>query len=106
MNGKGRKSKGDQTSTAEQYPRQHHSTRRKFCCRFSELLGSALRGGDVVFYDFDINQPSLPTPFHPVLVYISAFMALSTVLHSINSPDNSLLPHSVLPVLFLPYWSF
>ena len=33
-------------------------------------------------------------------------MALSTVFHSINSPDNSLLSYSVLPGLFLPYWSF
>ena len=33
-------------------------------------------------------------------------MALSTVFLSINSPDNSPLSHSVLPVLFLPYWSF
>ena len=33
-------------------------------------------------------------------------MALSTVFHSINSPDNSPFSHSVLPVLFLPYWSF
>ena len=31
----------------------------------------------------------------------SVFMAFSTVFHSINSPDNSPLPHSVLPVLFL-----
>ena len=38
VNGKGRKGKADQTSTAEQYLRQHHSTRRKFCNRFSELL--------------------------------------------------------------------
>ena len=37
-------------------------------------------------------------PFYSVLVSISAFMALSTVFHSINSPDNS-------PVLSLPYWS-
>ena len=35
-----------------------------------------------------------------------SFLALSTVFHSINSPDNSPLSHSVLPVLFLPYWSF
>ena len=42
-----------------------------------------------------------------VLVSISVFTALSTVFHSINSPDNSPLSHhSVLPVLFLPYWSF
>ena len=41
-----------------------------------------------------------------VLVSVSVFMALSTVFHSINSPDNSLLSYSVLPGLFLPYWSF
>ena len=38
----------------------------------------------------NINQLSLPTPFYSVLVSISVFLALSTVLHSINSPDNSL----------------
>ena len=48
----------------------------------------------------DINQPSLPTPFfyYSVLVSISVFVALSTAFHSINSPDNSPLSHSVLPV--------
>ena len=60
----------------------------------------------VTVYVFDINQPSLPTPFYSVLVSVSVFMALSTVFHSINSPDNSPLSHSVLPVLFLPCWSF
>ena len=64
--------------------------------------GSPLRGGDVAVYVFDINQPSLPTPFYFVLVSASVFMALSTVFHSINSSDNSLLYHSVIPVLFLP----
>ena len=49
--------------------------------------------------------PSLPTP-SSVLVSISVFIALSTVFHSINSRDNSLLSHPVLPVLILPYWSF
>ena len=68
--------------------------------------GSPSRGGDVAVYVFDINQPRLPTPFHPVIVSVSVLMALSTVFHSINSPDNSPLSHSVLPVLFLPYWSF
>ena len=63
-------------------------------------------GGDVAIYVFDIKQPNLPTPFYPVLVSISVFIALSTVFHAINSPDNSLLSHSLLPVLFLPYWSF
>ena len=63
---------------------------------------SPSRGGDVAVDVFDINQPSLPTPFYSVLVSISVFVALSTVFHSINSPDNSPLSHSVLPVLFLP----
>ena len=36
----------------------------------------------------------------------SVFVALSTVFHSINFPDDSPLSHSVLPVLILPYWSF
>ena len=54
----------------------------------------------------DINQLSLPTPFYSVLVSISVFMALSTVFHSVNSPDNSPFSHSVLVVLALPYWSF
>ena len=55
---------------------------------------------------FDINQPSLPTPLSSVLVSVSVFTPLSTVFHSINSPDKSPLFHSVLSVLFLPYWSF
>ena len=54
----------------------------------------------------DINQPSLPTPFDSVLVFISVFMAFSTVFHSINSPNNSAFSHSVLPVLFQSYWFF
>ena len=66
---------------------------------------SPSRGGDVAVYVFDINQPSLPIPFYSVLVSISVFMDLSTVFHSINSPYNSPLSHSVLPVLFLPFWS-
>ena len=41
-----------------------------------------------------------------VLVSVSVFMTLSTVFHSMNSPNNSPLSHSVLPVLVLPYWSF
>ena len=54
------------------------------------------------------NQLSFPTPFflYSVLVSISVFMALSTMFHSINSPDNSLLSHSVFLLVFLPYWSF
>ena len=68
--------------------------------------GSPSRGGYVTVYVFDINQPSLPTPFYSVLVSISVFMVLSNVFHSINYPDNSPLSHSVLPVFFLPYRSF
>ena len=68
--------------------------------------GSPSRGGDVTVYVLDINQPSLPTPFYSVLVSISVTIVLSPVFHSINSPDNSPLSHSVLPVLFLPYWFF
>ena len=69
-------------------------------------MGSPSRGGDVAVYVCEINQLSLTTPFHSALVSISVFLALSNVFHSINSPDNSLLSHSVLLVLFLPYWSF
>ena len=54
---------------------------------------------------FDTNQSSLPLPFILVLVSISV-MALSTVFHPVNSPDISPLSHSVLLVLFQPYWSF
>ena len=41
--------------------------------------------------------------FYSLLVSISVFMALSTVFHSINSPDHSPFSHSVLLVLFLLY---
>ena len=68
--------------------------------------GAPSRGGDVAVYIFNRNQPSSPTPFSFVLVLIYVSVALSTVFHSMNSPDNSPLSHSVLPVLFLPYWSF
>ena len=61
--------------------------------------------GDVAVYVLDINQRSLPTPFYSVPVSVSVFMALSTVFNSIDSPDNSLLSHSGLLVLFLPHWS-
>ena len=50
--------------------------------------------------------------FYSVLVSVSVFMALSIVFHSINSPENSPLSHSVLlfllcvlPCLFLPFQS-
>ena len=54
------------------------------------------------------HKPTEPAHafFYSVLVSVSVFMALSTVFHSINFPDNSSISHSVLQVLFLPYWSF
>ena len=58
--------------------------------------GSPSRGWDVAVYVFGINQPSLPIPFYSVLVSIFMYMALSTVFHSINSPDNSPFSYSVL----------
>ena len=57
----------------------------------------------MVWLMFDINQPSLSTPVYSVLGSISVFMALSLVsivFHAMNSPDNSPLSHSVLPVCF------
>ena len=50
---------------------------------------SPSRGGDVAEYVFDINQPSLPTPFYCIPVTLSVVMALSFVFHSISSPNNS-----------------
>ena len=45
--------------------------------------GSPSRGGDVAVCVFDMNQPSLPTPFWSALVSVSVLMALSTVFHII-----------------------
>ena len=68
-------------------------------------MGSPSCDGDVEVYVFYMNQRSLPTPFHSVLLSVSVFKALSTIFHSINSLDNSPLSHSALPALFLPSWS-
>ena len=57
-------------------------------------------GGDAAVCVFDINRPSLPIPFYSVFVSVSVFVALSTVFHSINSPDNSSPSHSVLRSYF------
>ena len=62
--------------------------------------------GHVAVYVFDINQPSLPTPFYSVPVSFYVSLALSTTFYSINSLNNSPFSGSVLPVLSLPYWSF
>ena len=65
-------------------------------------MGSPSHDGDAAVHVFDINQLSLPTPFYSVLVSVSVLMALSTLFHSINSPDNPPLSHSVPSVLPLP----
>ena len=48
----------------------------------------------------------LADSLYSVLVSVSVFMALSIAFPSTNYPDNSPVSLSVLPVLFLPYWSF
>ena len=68
--------------------------------------GSPSCRGNVTVYYFDISKPSLSTPFCSVLMSISVFLDLSNVFHSINSPHNSPLSHSVVLVLSLPYQSF
>ena len=53
---------------------------------------------------FWYKPTELAHSFFSVLLSISCvFMTLSTVFHSINSPDYSPLSHCVLPVLFLPF---
>ena len=51
---------------------------------------SSSRGGDVAVNVFDINQPSVPTPYYSVLVSVSVLMTLSALFHSINSLDKTL----------------
>ena len=72
---------------------------------FFHVPSGSPRGGDVLRFMSDISKPSSPTPYS-LLVSLSVFMALSTVFHSMTSPDNSLFSDTVLPVLSLPYWSF
>ena len=74
----------------------------------SVTSSSASRGGDVAVDVFNINQPSLPisllTKFCSC-VYFCPYSHFNCISFH-NSPDNSPLSLSVLPVLFLPYWSF
>ena len=67
--------------------------------------GSPSRGGDVAVSVFDLNQPSSATSLYFGLVSVSVF-TLSAIFHSMISPDNSPLSHSVFLVLFPPYRSF
>ena len=68
--------------------------------------GSPSRGGNVTVYVCDINQPSLPTPFHSVLVSVSVFMPLSTVFHSKILPATLRSLTLFFWSFFLLYWSF
>ena len=54
----------------------------------------------------DINQPSLPTPVYSVLVSVFVFVAVSTVLHSINFPYSFPFSSYSFCLISLPYWSF
>ena len=74
----------------------HNSDSNILCVKRLVPTGSPSHGGDVT---------ACPLLFFFFLVSISAFMTLSTVFHSINSPNNSLFSHSVFQVLPLPYWS-
>ena len=69
-------------------------------------MDSPSHGGHLMVYVYDTNQLSLTTPFSSVLVFVSVFMVLSTVFHSVISPNNSPLSHSVLLALSQPDWSF
>ena len=62
--------------------------------------GSTCRGGDVTVYVLDQKTPELALSFYSVHVFVSVLMAFSILFYSINSPDNSLLSHSVLLILF------
>ena len=58
---------------------------------FGVPAGSPSHGGDVTVFILDVNQQSLPTPFHSVLEFVSVFMALSTLFYPQNPPDSSVL---------------
>ena len=76
------------------------------CCCVVIPAGSPSCGGGVAVHVFDIKPTELAHSFLFCSCVYFCVMALSTVFHSINSPDKSPLSHSVLPVLFLPYRSF
>ena len=71
---------------------------------FPACSRSPSRGGDAAVYVLDLNQPTLPTSFL-LLLFLCLFFSLwpfQLFFHSINPPDNSLLSHSVLSVVFVP----
>ena len=64
-------------------------------------MGSPSHGGDVTVY-VRHKPTKLAHTFCSILVSVCVYLALLTVFHSMNSPDNSSLSHSVLLALFLP----
>ena len=60
--------------------------------------------GMLQFMSVTQTSRACPLLLYSVLVSAFVFMVLSTVFHSINSPNNSPLSHSVPAVLCLPYW--
>ena len=87
----------------------HHSDERNWS-HFDHIwyLPSSADMYHCLFWPFFFSKfISLPfSCYDLVLMSVPDFMALSTVFHSANYPDNSPLSHSVLLVLFLPNWSF
>ena len=80
-------------------------------CLVKAPAGSPSRGGDVIVHV--LHKPTELAHFffyifffYYVIVFISVYVAFSTVFDSINSPGNSPLSDSVLLVLPLPHWSF
>ena len=68
---------------------------------------SSSPGGGVVVYVFDINQPSLPTPFYFCSCVCFCLCAhFSSISFHKFSRQLFSLSHSVLLVFILPYWSF
>ena len=83
-----------------------HQTNKKIALFFSfaSTPWTHLHMVEMLRFVSDINQPSLPNPFYSILVSISVFVTLSTVFHSINSPNNSPFSHSVLILSLIHIW--
>ena len=84
---------GDSTRAIPLSPRPGQVLTLDADCSNSSPRVAHLHAVGMLRFMSDINQPSLPTPCYSVLVSVSVFMILSTVFHSINSPDNSPFSH-------------
>ena len=78
-------------------------------CLFISPRGFTSRGGDVTVYVFNINQPSLPTPFYSVFVSISLsygpFNYISFHKFSLQLSVWPLCPSSLISALLVLYES-